>query len=925
MAMYYLVEQNGEHFYVDAGGRRVPDEKLKGGFTLVNHDADLSSSKVITITQSGKFGYQTLDGQPLVDCVLDYDIKTAQGFVDAMSSLKAKYIKLIQQHPENKAQLRQGLEQEVRNLLEARRRIVVYQQKLESEATAEKETASTPSNTTETVSPAETNNATTTTTKPVSTTESSSPTKTPLGNGIIMLIDAQGHYGYEDKDGSIFIPCDLPIDVSAPSKTYNASITKLFEECKVKLNSCTPSEKQALINEYKRLSERIQTARQAYNSKVKELKTLNSASTATAETTEPSTTKTSNQEEIKQEADVVDLSKARLIKEFDKINFYYIDDDKKYVVTDKENHQLHVFDKLAYFTNGYAKVMIKDQDRKYGYMRQDGTLLGEGCIYDNITLMNTEGYAVAKCCKKQDDGTTKWGILTNDGYVGGECLFDSVKDQFKEGFAVVQLNGKCGYIKEDGTFLGDGCTYDEAKSFKNGMAIVQQGKRKGFINAEGKLVTDGYPFDVAWNFDENGIAIAGVDNKVGLINENCNYLGEGCVFTSIAALGHGLFEAKKDVKYGIIDSTGTLITDGYVSDDVIAHGDILMPIKSGNRYAYVNLKGKQVTEFIYTSFSVTTMTDHFLEDMRLVPVCIDGKWGFIDENGQTILECCLAKPGDYNKEDLLQRCQKLNENKSNLDNASKDDTTEAKTAEPSSINTNKVAKTKASTSETNGTKASTNNDGDSTAEYVTIVRYDHINHILTVMDKAGKTKSYFSSHFFKKEQVYIVDDGLDVLAEGVISKDGKIVVPCIKGTDIKPFNDGFAIIRRNGKYGYINSKGDEILKCIYDTIEFFGSSEANLMCVKLNGKWGVIDTNGKEIVKCTLTLEEADEAIAKLKDGTFNPEDYKQETVGANSKRNTGITGDDKSLTDVDEGVTSDGEDTTDCDDGVTGDGGITV
>ncbi len=803
MAMYYLVEQNGEHFYVDAGGRRVPEENLKGDFTSVNYDADLASSKVKTITQSGKFGYQTLDGQPLVDCVLDYDIKTAQGFVDAMSSLKAKYIQLIQQHPENKAKLRQELEQEVKNLHGARLKIIAHMQKLEREATAEKETAKTPSNTTETVSPAKTNNATTSTaTTPVTTTESSSQTKTPLGNGITMLRDTQGHYGYEDKDGNIFIPCDLPIDVSAPSKTYNASVTKLFEECKVKLNLCTPSEKQALINEYKQLSERIQTARQAYNSKVKELKTSNSTSTATAETAtaktaEPSTTDTNKVAETKASTSETNNTTGKF---------------GITIVTDSNSKRLHVKDENGKIVKDYRFMSFSPEENVY---------VVEGKHIFDYGVLNAEGKEIVPCGKYVKIGLSfseglVWVVSRDDYHIkfinkDGNVVIDSDytdASNFSEGFAAVKKDGKWGFIDKDGKKIGE-FEYDGVQPFHDGLALVSKDGAKGFIDKDGKKLGE-IEYDETYTHSfTNGLA---------------------CV-------------KKKNGEFGVIDTNGNPVID-FGKYEYIGDFDREYTKAKGKdgKYGIINRSGDPIVKFEYDSLHIC--------GENLVEVFKDGKYGFIDIHGNVIVDInCITS-------NILTRGLVYFRSKEK--------------------------------------QGLVNDDG-------VVSYYDQ------VIDR-------MSDDF-----VSVKKDG----KWGYVNKKGEL----LKGGYIYDKTEDFyyerAIVNINGKWGLINNDGDIIIGCDYDGIHQIISG--NFVYAEKDGKFGIFDRDGIEIVKCTLTEEEADEAIAKLKEGTFNPEDYKQETVGANSKRNTGITGDDKSLTDGDEGVTSDGEDVTDCDDGVTGDGGITV
>jgi hypothetical protein len=55
------------------------------------------------------------------------------------------------------------------------------------------------------------------------------------------------------------------------------------------------------------------------------------------------------------------------------------------------------------------------------------------------------------------------------------------------------------------------------------------------------------------------------------------------------------------------------------------------------------------------------------------------------------------------------------------------------------------------------------------------------------------------------------------------------------------FTDGLARVQRNGKYGYINPKGEAAIPLVYDDARNFSEGLAS---VKQNGKWGFIDPKG---------------------------------------------------------------------------------
>ena len=51
-----------------------------------------------------------------------------------------------------------------------------------------------------------------------------------------------------------------------------------------------------------------------------------------------------------------------------------------------------------------------------------------------------------------------------------------------------------------------------------------------------------------------------------------------------------------------------------------------------------------------------------------------------------------------------------------------------------------------------------------------------------------------------------------------------------------------ALAKKNGKYGYINEKGEVVIDFIFEDANGF---KYNLAAVKLNDKWGFIDLSGQ--------------------------------------------------------------------------------
>ena len=63
--------------------------------------------------------------------------------------------------------------------------------------------------------------------------------------------------------------------------------------------------------------------------------------------------------------------------------------------------------------------------------------------------------------------------------------------------------------------------------------------------------------------------------------------------------------------------------------------------------------------------------------------------------------------------------------------------------------------------------------------------------------------------------------------------------------DVGNFYEGFAWVKKDGKYGYINTKGEQVIECKFDCAWNFSEGFA---LVKKYGKWGYINTKGYSVI-----------------------------------------------------------------------------
>lgn len=118
----------------------------------------------------------------------------------------------------------------------------------------------------------------------------------------------------------------------------------------------------------------------------------------------------------------------------------------------------------------------------------------------------------------------------------------------------------------------------------------------------------------------------------------------------------------------------------------------------------------------------------------------------------------------------------------------------------------------------------------------------------------------------------IFEEGLAVVKNidgkfGYIDKSGKEVIEC-KYDDAYDFSEGLALVTLNNKYGYIDKNGNVVIPFKYNYARDF----SNFMAIICEQKYGIIDNNGNEIVPAVYDVIEEyskDYFFAKKDDKKF--------------------------------------------------------
>ncbi|MBQ7272835.1 MAG: WG repeat-containing protein [Bacteroidales bacterium] len=212
----------------------------------------------------------------------------------------------------------------------------------------------------------------------------------------------------------------------------------------------------------------------------------------------------------------------------------------------------------------------------------------------------------------------------------------------------VNENGKVGY-KLSGKWIASP-VYEYGSEFRNGFAMVRLDGKFGFIDDKGNIVVKCL-YNSCTLYDENGVA-------TGKIGETRYYLDKnGNAFRSMDELKAAAILKSSDYKnkannYSVGDYTPTLDESGkwgykqfgewVIKPRFDAAGDFadgLAAVSLGGKWGYIGKNGSSSIPFKYEQGGV------FVDGLARVKLY--GKWGFIDKSGATVIPFKYAMAADF--------------------------------------------------------------------------------------------------------------------------------------------------------------------------------------------------------------------------------------------------------------------------------------
>lgn len=279
--------------------------------------------------------------------------------------------------------------------------------------------------------------------------------------------------------------------------------------------------------------------------------------------------------------------------------------------------------------------MVK-KNNQYGIINHEGEVL-TAMDFDTTINFSREIILVKK--------KNKFTLITKENLTGEasfgfaakatkEKEYDQVIVSYSDDFAVVELDGKYGYINHKGDEVIK-LTYDAATIFENGVAAVQKEGKWGAIEKNEKILI---PFKYTYlSRFSNGYSVAqNGGGKWGIIDKKEATLFEFKYDFLTPMNDEGVSIAKQEGKYGLLNQEGKVIVpfeydfdESYSGLPQICEGYIWF--KKNGKWGTVNYAGQVVIAFQYDDLHST--------DGDEARVFLGEKMQVIDSQGECLENC----------------------------------------------------------------------------------------------------------------------------------------------------------------------------------------------------------------------------------------------------------------------------------------------
>lgn len=382
---------------------------------------------------------------------------------------------------------------------------------------------------------------------------------------------------------------------------------------------------------------------------------------------------------------------------------------------------------------------------------------------------------------------SKTGFIDKTGKEVIPFIYDGA-EYFSNGLAAVLKDGKCGYVDKTGKVVIP-LIYDAAESFSDGLARVRKDKKWYFIDKKGKTIIGPLNYDKVYDFKDGFAKVSvGVMEGVGLIDKTGKEIVPP-IYRAIGDFHEGLayVEDWYYIKTGVIDTTGKVVIP-LIYDGIGNFSGGVTYATRNSKYGLIDKTGKVIVPFKYGNI------EDFSHGLARVIDTTDPnnhKHGYMDRTGKFIVPLSHNLYEFWFSEGLAAV-------------GIKDKVTD---------------------------------------------KYK-----VGFVDPKGKVVIKPKYGLMTMGPFHVFKDGFAIVSDsnhwsnakfGIIDKTGKEILPIIydqigDSVRLNPiFNDGLAIVRKDGKAGAVDKTGRIVIPLIFDWIEEFNNGVA---VASKDGKRCIIET-----------------------------------------------------------------------------------